>query len=246
MTADTAATGLLFRADAYRREAPARVVALTAEGGIVPDASLFYPTGGGQPGDSGWLDWPGGRLRIATTVKAAGGTVVLVPEAGQDLPAVGTAVTQHLDWDRRHRLMRVHTALHLLSVVIPRPVTGGQIGEDRGRLDFDMPEPPADVAALEAALNALIARDLPVGEDWITDAELAANPGLVKTLSVAPPVGQGRVRLVRIGDAAAPVDLQPCGGTHVARTGEIGRVTIGRIENKGRQNRRVTLHLASD
>ena len=236
-------TELLFRGDAYRREAPGTVVAITPEGGVVLDASVFYATAGGQPGDSGQLDWAGGVLRIATAVKGEGGSVVLVPEAGQALPPVGARASQKIDWDRRHRLMRVHTALHLLSVVIPLPVTGGQIGEDKGRLDFDMPDPPADVAALEAELNALIARDLPVTEDWITDAELLANPGLVKTMSVAPPVGQGRVRLVRIGDRDAPIDLQPCGGTHVARTGEIGRVGIGRIEKKGRQNRRVSLHL---
>jgi misacylated tRNA(Ala) deacylase len=135
--------------------------------------------------------------------------------------------------------MRVHTALHLLSVVIPLPVTGGQIGADRGRLDFDMPEPPEDIDALNEALSAFIDADLPVTESWITDAGLMANPGLVKTMSVAPPVGQGRVRLVKIGD----IDLQPCGGTHVARTGEIGRVSIGKIEKKGRQNRRVSLTL---
>jgi misacylated tRNA(Ala) deacylase len=135
--------------------------------------------------------------------------------------------------------MRVHTALHLLSVVIPLPVTGGQIGADRGRLDFDMPEPPGDIEELNEALNAFIDADLPVTESWITDAELMANPGLVRTMSVAPPVGQGRVRLVKIGE----IDLQPCGGTHVARTGEIGRVAIGKIEKKGRQNRRVSLTL---
>jgi misacylated tRNA(Ala) deacylase len=141
--------------------------------------------------------------------------------------------------------MRMHTALHLLSVVIPLPVTGGQIGTERGRLDFDMPDPPEDIAALDEALNALIDRDLPVTEDWITDAELAANPGLVKTLRVAPPVGQGRVRLIRIGLGVDQVDLQPCGGTHVARTAEIGRVSIGRIEKKGRQNRRISLEMES-
>ena len=141
--------------------------------------------------------------------------------------------------------MRIHTALHLLSVVIPLPVTGGQIGAERGRLDFDMPEPLADIAALDRALNRLIDADLPVTEEWITDAELLANPGLVKTLSVAPPIGQGRVRLIRIGVGAHQIDLQPCGGTHVARTGEIGRVEIGKIEKKGRQNRRVTLSFSA-
>ena len=139
--------------------------------------------------------------------------------------------------------MRVHTGLHLLSVVLPFPVTGGQIGADKGRLDFAMPDPPEDVAAVEARLNDLVARDLPVTEEWITEAELDANPGLVKTLSVQPPRGAGRIRLIRIGSLDDPVDLQPCGGTHVARTGEIGRLRIGKVENKGRQNRRVALHL---
>jgi len=166
--------------------------------------------------------------------------VGLLPAAPDKVPPVGTVVRQVLDWGRRHRHMRVHTALHLMSVVIPLPVTGGQIGADKGRLDFAMPEPPANMAAVEEALNRLIDRDLPVSESWITDAELLANPGLVKTMSVMPPTGQGRVRLVRIGE----VDLQPCGGTHVARTAEIGRVTLGKVENKGRQNRRVALILA--
>lgn len=233
----------LFR-DAYLREATATVISLTPEGGIVVDASLFYPTGGGQPGDSGRIDWDGGSAAIATAVKGDGGAVILVPDAPVALPTPGTSVRQRLDWDRRHRHMRIHTALHLLSVVIPLPVTGGQIGAERGRLDFDMPDPPADVAALEAALNELMARDLPVTDDWITDAELAANPGLVKTMSVRPPMGQGRVCLVRIGQGPGQIDVQPCGGTHVARTGEIGPLRIGKIEKKGKQNRRVSIELA--
>ena len=237
-------TELLFRADPYLQTAEARVIAHTPEGGIVLDRSVFYPTGGGQPGDSGWLAWAGGRLAIATAVKAEGGGVALVPAEPAAMPAVGETVAQTLDWVRRYRHMRVHTALHLLSVVIPLPVTGGQIGAERGRLDFDMPDPPEDVAALEEALNALIERDLRIGETWITDAELLANPGLVKTMSVMPPIRQGRVRLVRIGEGAGQIDLQPCGGTHVARTAEIGRVEIGRIEKKGRQNRRVSVTLA--
>jgi misacylated tRNA(Ala) deacylase len=237
-------TQLLFRDDAYLQEATARVLAHTPEGGVVLDRTVFYPTAGGQPGDSGLIDWDGGRLAIATAVKVEGGGVALVPAEAAALPPVGAELRQRLDWDRRHRHMRVHTALHLLSVVIPLPVTGGQIGADRGRLDFAMPEPPADVPALEAALNALIGRDLAVTDEWITDEALLANPGLVKTMSVMPPMGQGRVRLVRIGDAAGQVDLQPCGGTHVARTAEIGRVEIARVENKGRQNRRVTLALS--
>jgi misacylated tRNA(Ala) deacylase len=233
------ATELLFRTDPYLAQAEAGVVGHTAEGGILVDRSVFYATGGGQPGDSGWLDWGGGVVPIATAVKAEGGMIALVPAEAVPLPPPGSLVRQRIDWDRRHRMMRVHTALHLLSVVIPLPVTGGQIGPDRGRLDFDMPDPPEDIDALTMALNGHVEADLPVTESWITDEELAANPGLVKTMSVAPPTGQGRVRLIRISG----IDLQPCGGTHVARTGEIGRVSIGKIEKKGRQNRRVSLVL---
>jgi misacylated tRNA(Ala) deacylase len=232
-------TDLIFRDDPYLTEATAIVVDHTAEGAIVLDRALFYPTGGGQPGDSGWLTCDAGRLVVATTVKVDGGRVGLVPAEPMAMPAIGSTVMQHLDWDRRYRHMRVHTALHLLSVVIPLPVTGGQIGAERGRLDFDMPDAPGDTTAWETALNDLIDLDLPVTVEWITDAELALNPGLVKTMSVQPPMGQGRVRLVRIG----AIDLQPCGGTHVARTGEIGRVEIGKVEKKGRQNRRVSITL---
>ena len=139
--------------------------------------------------------------------------------------------------------MRIHTALHLLSVVIPLPVTGGSISQGKGRLDFDMVDPPEDKEALAVALNDLVARDLEVSEDWITEAELDANPGLVKTMSVQPPRGAGRIRLIRIGNTETQVDLQPCGGTHVARTGEIGRLRLGKVEKKGARNRRVYLHL---
>jgi misacylated tRNA(Ala) deacylase len=236
-------TDLLFRDDPYLETATAQVTGHTPEGGVIVDRSVFYPTGGGQPGDSGVLVWDGGRIPLATALKTPAGHVALVPAEPLPLPPVGASVDMVLDWDRRYRHMRVHTALHLLSVVIPLPVTGGAIGHERGRLDFDMPDPPADVAAWDAALNALIDRDLAVTDDWITDDELAANPGLVKTLRVAPPVGTGRVRLVRIGQGSGQVDLQPCGGTHVARTAEIGRVEIGRVEKKGRENRRVSLTL---
>ena len=233
-------TVLVFRDDAYLTECAAVVTGHTPEGGIIMDRTVFYPTGGGQPGDSGRITWTGGGMAIATAVKVEGGFVALVPAEPRPMPPVGTRVQMVLDWTRRHRHMRVHTALHLLSVVIPLPVTGGQIGTDRGRLDFDMPDPPGDISVIEAAVNRLIDRDLEVSEEWITDAELLANPGLVKTMSVMPPMGQGRVRLVRIGQ----IDLQPCGGTHVARTSEIGRIEIGKIEKKGRINRRVTLSLA--
>ncbi|MEQ8402644.1 MAG: alanyl-tRNA editing protein [Roseovarius sp.] len=233
----------LFLKDAYRTEAEATVTGHTPEGGIVLDASIFYATGGGQPGDGGRLSWEGGQVDIATAVKTGDGDIALVPAEGGELPPVGARVAQVIDWGRRLAHMRIHTALHLLSVVIPRPVTGGSITEVKGRLDFDMPEAPEDKAALEEALNALIARDLGVSEDWITEAELDAQPELVKTMSVQPPRGAGQIRLVRIGEGADQVDLQPCGGTHVARTREIGRVRLGKIEKKGRQNRRVSLHL---
>lgn len=236
-------TELLFRADAYQTAAECRIIGHTAEGGLIVDRSVFYPTGGGQPGDSGVLDWGGGRMPIATALKVEGG-VALVPAEPLPMPPIGAPAQQMIDWSRRHRHMRVHTALHLLSVVIPLPVTGGQIGADKGRLDFDMADPPGDPAAIEEALNTLIDRDLAVTEDWITDEQLLANPGLVKTMSVRPPMGQGRVRLLRIGAGADLLDLQPCGGTHVARTGEIGRVEIGKIEKKGRMNRRVAISLA--
>ncbi len=233
----------LFRDDPYRTEAGASVRAHTAEGGLVLDRSLFYPTGGGQPGDNGVILWAGGEMRVATTVKGEGDQIVLVPAEPQPLPPVGAQVVQHLDWVRRYDLMRMHTALHLLSVVIPLPVTGGAVGETRSRLDFDMPDGLTDKDALEDLLNLAVERDLAVAEDWISDDDLAANPDLVKTMSVAPPRGQGRVRLIRIGSGGDQIDLQPCGGTHVARTGEIGRLRLGKIEKKGRQNRRVYLHM---
>lgn len=236
-------TEALFRSDAYLRSCRTVVDRVAEDGALVVAASVFYPAGGGQPGDSGWIDWQGGRVAVVDTRKDGASDVALVLEPGAAVPA-GAGIEMHLDWDRRHRHMRVHTALHLLSVVIPLPVTGGAIGAEKGRLDFDMPEAPEDKEALEAALNALIARDLAVTESWITDDEMAANMDLVKTMSVKPPMGQGRVRLVRIGTADEQIDLQPCGGTHVRSTAEIGPVTLGKIEKKGKQNRRVSLHLA--
>jgi len=237
-------TNPLFRAQSYLDQSEAKVTAHTDQGGVVLDVSIFYPNGGGQPGDTGRLDFAGGPMQVATTVKGEGDQIVMVPAEGAPLPAVGQTVTQVLDWENRHRYMRLHTALHLLSVVIPLPVTGGQISVQKARLDFDMPEAPEDKQAIEDALNALIARDLAVTQDWITDAELAAKPEMVKTMSVKPPTGAGHVRLIRIGTQDEQIDLQPCGGTHVARTSEIGTITIGKIEKKGRQNRRVNLHLA--
>ena len=236
-------TKTLFLEETYLRDAQAKVFAVTDEGGIILDETIFYATGGGQPGDSGTLSWGDGKIDIATAVKGDGGTIILVPAEPNAMPSVGATVTQTLNWERRHRHMRVHTALHLLSVVIPLPVTGGSIGSDKGRLDFDMPEAPDDKAALEETLNKLIDCDFEVTSEWITEEELAANPQLVKTMSVKPPKGAGHVRLVRIGEGENTADLQPCGGTHVRFTSEIGRVRLGKIEKKGKQNRRVYLHL---
>jgi misacylated tRNA(Ala) deacylase len=227
--------------DAYATRASGRVLAHTDDGGIILDQSLFYATGGGQPGDGGALNWSGGTVQINTAVKADSDHIALIPEGQGPLPEVGTEVEQVLDWDRRFAHMRVHTMLHLLSVVIPLEVSGGSVSAAKGRLDFNMPEAPADKAALEAALQDLIDRDLLVIEEWITEAELAANPGLVKTMSVSPPRGAGHIRLVRIGQGADQVDLQPCGGTHVRNTAEIGALEVRKIEKKGRQNRRVSI-----
>ncbi len=232
-------TEKLFMADAYLQEAEGTVAALTSEGGIVLDQSLFYPTGGGQMGDQGRF----GDIEIATTIKGEGGAIVLVPSDGQALPVIGSTHRQHLNWDNRHRMMRLHTALHLLSVVIPLPVTGGQIRAEKARLDFAMPDPLEDKQAVEDALNALIMADHPVSETWISEAELDAKPELVKTMSVQPPRGAGRIRLVGIG-VEPQVDLQPCGGTHVRRTGEIGKIRLGKMEKKGRLNRRLNVFLA--
>ncbi|WP_305985466.1 alanyl-tRNA editing protein [Roseibium sp. MMSF_3544] len=232
----------LFRDDAYLRTCEAEVAEINDRGGLVLDRTVFYATGGGQPGDSGYLELAdGSRIEIATAVYDADkSTIVHVPTEGQTLPAAGTKVTAHIDWPRRYRLMRVHTALHLLSVALPFPVTGGQIGDREGRLDFNMDSGAIDKETLIATLNALAAEDHEVTTEWITDAELDANPGLVKTMSVKPPRGSGKVRLVRIG---GDVDLQPCGGTHVSRTSEIGELSLGKIENKGKQNRRVRIGL---
>ena len=237
-------TRLLFREDAYLRKAKGTVAAHTEEGGILVDASIFYPTSGGQPGDSGIIRWEGGVMEIATAVKGPGETVVLIPAEPINLPPVGAELAQELHWDRRHKLMRMHTALHLLSVVIPLPVSGGAISTDKGRLDFDMPHAPENKEELEDTLNRLIACNFAVSEEWISEGELDAKPDLVKTMSVAPPRGAGKIRLVRIGVGENTADLQPCGGTHVANTEEIGPVKIGKIEKKGRQNRWVQVLFA--
>jgi misacylated tRNA(Ala) deacylase len=238
---------LLFRVDAYAAGCDATVVAAEAPG-VHLDRTVFYPQAGGQPGDTGVLRWAGGETPILNTVKgSAEGSILHLTPPEAPVPPPGTPVSAMLDWPRRHRHMRMHSALHLLCSLIPGAgVTGGQIGADRSRLDFDLPDPPMK-DALTAALNALVAADHPIAEEWVLEAELDENPGLVRTLSVQPPRGTGLIRLVRIGaKEAPPIDLQPCGGTHVRATGEIGRVEVTKIESKGRQNRRVYLTLAGD
>jgi misacylated tRNA(Ala) deacylase len=232
-------TALLFRDDAYLPETKATVIGVNERRGIILDRTVFYATGGGQPGDTGTLIRDGRPpITIATAVYGEDKReVVHVPGEAEALPEPGETLTAALDWTRRYRHMRIHTGLHLLSVVLPFPVTGGSIGADEGRLDFDIEGevPPKD--EIEERLNALVAAAHAVTDEWITDEELLANPGLVKTMKVKPPTGSGRVRLVRIGD----IDLQPCGGTHVRSTAEIGPLTVAKIESKGKQNRRVRI-----
>ncbi|WP_419556470.1 alanyl-tRNA editing protein [Roseomonas haemaphysalidis] len=235
-------TELLYRADPYAREAEATVVSAAPEG-VVLDRTLFYARAGGQPGDAGTLSWDGGEMAVAEALKGEDGAVLHAPAEGAALPPAGTRVRLALDWPRRHRLMRMHTALHLLCSLIPGAgVTGGQIGAERSRLDFNLPEPPTKESLTEG-LRALVAANHPVSDMQVDESELDSNPGLVRTLSVQPPRGTGTVRLVRIGTADGTVDLQPCGGTHVRATGEIGTVTVTKLESKGKQNRRVYLVL---
>lgn len=227
-------TELVFRQDPYLDHCTARVVE-AGEGRVVLDRTVFYPTGGGQPGDTGELELPDGRrLDIVDTRWGDGGSVVHVLAGGTVTPAAGGEVTARIHWDRRYALMRMHTCLHLLGAVLPYPVTGGQVGVDKSRLDFDLAESP-DKEEVTERLNDLIRADHPVRDRWITEAELDAQPELIRTMSVKPPRGVGDIRLLEIPG----VDLQPCGGTHVRRTGEIGPVRVAKIEKKGRQNRRV-------
>jgi misacylated tRNA(Ala) deacylase len=240
------ATEQLYRTDAYLRDCTAQVLAVNDRGGIVLDRTVFYAAAGGQPGDKGVIESEGGgSCPIATTVYDADkSTIVHVPAEGSALPSPGQSVRASLDWAFRSPLMRMHTCLHLLCSLVKFPVTGGQVNPDDSRLDFDIDDPSAvDKDKLTADLNALIAADHPVSERWISDAELEASPGLVRTMSVKPPMGTGRVRLVLIGEIGA-VDMQPCGGTHVKHTGEIGRVVVTRIEKKGKLNRRIRVSFA--
>ena len=233
-------TELLFRDDGYLRSCQARVIDAD-EHGIRLDRTVFYPTGGGQPGDIGRLRLASGEtIAVVDTVKGAGpDEVIHVPAPGSAMPQPGIEVAAEIDWDRRHRLMRMHSCLHLLCAVVPGAVTGGQVSDGRGRLDFDVPGSSLDKEAIAARLNELVAAGHPVAPRWITDDELAARPELVRTMSVKPPAGAGRIRLMEVAGPDGNIDLQPCGGTHIRNTAEIGPVTIARIENKGRQNRRI-------
>jgi misacylated tRNA(Ala) deacylase len=232
----------LFREDAYQTETEA--IVLSAEPrGIALDRTVFYAQGGGQSGDRGSLILDDGTVVpiINTIYDSDRATILHVPAEGAALPRTGARVVARIDWELRYKRMRAHTALHLLSVVAPYPVTGGSVGDAEGRLDFDSGEAVLDKAEIESRLNALIARDAVVSQSWIADAELEANPSLIKTMSVKPPMGTGRVRLIAIEG----LDLQPCGGTHVARTGEIGPASVTGIEKKGKINRRVRIALGS-
>jgi misacylated tRNA(Ala) deacylase len=227
----------LFRSDSYLRECDATVVAVD-DNAVTVDRTVFYPLGGGQPGDTGTMSWSSGNAAVTDTRYGPDGGIVHLAEDGAPLPDVGETVHLALDWDRRYRHMRMHTAMHLLGSILQYGVTGGNISTAKSRLDFDM-EDTVDKEAVAAALEELVAGDHAVSFRWISDEELDANPELVRTMSVQPPRGKGKVRLLEI----AGVDLQPCGGTHLRSTAEVGRVRIGKVEKKGKRNRRVNIHL---
>jgi misacylated tRNA(Ala) deacylase len=230
-------TDELFRKDSYLKECDATVTAVESRA-VAVDRSVFYPLGGGQPGDTGSMSWTSGNARIVDTRYGESGEILHFVADDSPLPAVGETVQLELDWERRYRHMRMHTAMHLLGAVLKYGVTGGNISADKSRLDFDM-EDTVDKDAVGTALRALVAADHPVRCRWISEAELDANPELVRTMSVQPPRGKGDIRLLEIEG----VDLQPCGGTHLRSTAEVGKVRIGKVEKKGRRNRRVNIHL---
>ena len=234
-----AGTQTLFRDDSYLSTAEGTVVAINDRGGILLDRTVFYATSGGQPGDTGFLERAdGSRIEIAATVTGeTKDEIIHVPAAGQPVPEVGETLVLHIDWHRRYKLMRMHTACHLLTVICPFPITGASVGEEESRVDFDMAESGVTKEDVTTKLMGLVNGDHPVFLRTIAEAELAANPGLVKSKNVRPPSGTGTIRLVCIGEDAA-VDSQPCGGTHVLSTLEVGDIHIGKIEKKGRENRR--------
>jgi misacylated tRNA(Ala) deacylase len=231
-------TDALFREDGYLAEAEAEVVAVNDRGGIILDRTVFYATSGGQPGDTGRLTLAdGSAVDIAATITGeTKDEIIHVPAADAGVKP-GDRVRLAIDWERRLKLMRMHTACHLLTVVCPFPITGAAVSEDDSRVDFDLPDAGYTKEDVTAKLMELVRADHPVSTRWITDEELSANPTLVKSKNVRPPSGTGRIRLVLIG-ADGSVDSQPCGGTHVRSTGEVGEIHIGKIEKKGRENRR--------
>jgi misacylated tRNA(Ala) deacylase len=233
---------LVFRIDAYQRTARARV-ATVHDHGIELDRTIFYPMGGGQAGDSGVLTRANGERVIINDTRKGGGidSVVHVPEPAMPRPEIGEEVTLDIDWTRRYALMRLHTALHVMSCVVVAPVTGGNIAPDKARLDFDIEMSQLDAGTIERETNALIARGVDTEAVWITDEELEARPELVKTMSVQPPRGAGRVRLLKIPG----IDLQPCGGTHVRNIAEIGGIRVLKIRSEGKRNKRVEITLAT-
>jgi misacylated tRNA(Ala) deacylase len=235
----TATTEALFREDAYLSTAEGTVVAVTERGGILLDRTNFYATSGGQPGDTGFFERAdGSRIAIAGTVTGESkDQIVHLPAPGEPAPAIGETLVLHIDWARRYRLMRMHTACHLLSVVCPYPITGASVGEEESRVDLDLPDAGVTREGVTAALMALVEANHPIYIRWIGQDALAANPGLVKSKNVRPPVGAGRIRLVCIGEESS-VDSQPCGGTHVSETQEVGAIHVAKIEKKGRENRR--------
>ncbi|RUW73809.1 MULTISPECIES: alanyl-tRNA editing protein [unclassified Mesorhizobium] len=232
-------TEALFRDDAYLKASEAAVVAINERGGIILDRTIFYATSGGQPGDTGRLERADGSpVAIAATITGeTKDEIIHVPAPGQAAPTIGERLKLAIDWERRHLLMRMHAACHLLTVVCPFPITGAAVSEGDSRVDFDIPDANFTKEDVTARLMELVRADHPIFTRLITDAELAANPGLVKSKNVRPPVGTGRIRLVCIGENAS-IDSQPCGGTHVKSTGEVGEIHIGKIEKKGRENRR--------
>ena len=238
-------TTALFRDDFYLSTTEAIVTGIREDGGIELDQTCFYATSGGQPGDSGFFERADGtRIEIATTRHGDTKDIIIhVPAAGQPPVLVGEKLVLHIDWPRRYNLMRMHTACHLLSVVCQFPITGAAVGEDESRVDFDMSE-TIDKDAVTAAMMALVDGNHPIYLQWITDAELAANPDIVKSKNVRPPIGLGRVSLVCIGDDAS-IDSQPCGGTHVSETQEVGAVYIAKIEKKGKENRRFRIRFGT-
>jgi len=226
----------IFRSDPYLSSNEATVVAVLEEG-LILDKTVFYPEGGGQPGDMGRIANNTFEADVTNTIKSTGGILHLIDNKLGSISA-GDDVKIDIDWERRYSLMRMHTALHILCSIVDGAVTGGSVGVQKSRLDFDIPGERPDKESLTQQLMEIVDRNYPVVSSWISDQELQENPDLIRTMSVKPPTGTGQVRMIRIGDA---IDFQPCGGTHVKSTGEIGKIKISKIENKGKQNRRINL-----